>query len=116
MITLCFLCPQDHSKTITNVTDWMLESCIESSIQQDDWGQLGANGGSNAIGSIRKFELIKRSEDSGQESSVDFNICYSHQNERSGGYASGTVKFADNKNDALGGIPKKSHDIQVRIS
>ena len=66
---------------------WMLESCKESSIQQDDWGQLAANGGSNAIGSIRKFELITWSEDSGQESGVDFNVCYSHQNEHSGGYA-----------------------------
>jgi hypothetical protein len=116
MITLCFLCPQDPSKTIANVTDWMLESCKESSIQQDDWGQLAADGGSNAIGSICKFEIITRSEDSGQESSLDFNVCYSHQNERSGGYASGTVNFADNQNDALGEILKKSHGIQVRIS
>jgi hypothetical protein len=49
---------RDHSKTITNVTDWMAESCKESTIQQDDWGQLGADGGSNAIGSIREFELV----------------------------------------------------------
>jgi hypothetical protein len=94
----------------------MLDSCKESTIQQDDWGQLAADGGSNAIGSIREFELVTRSEDGGRESSLDFNICYSHQNERSGGYASGTVKFADSQNDALGDILKKSHIIQVRIN
>jgi hypothetical protein len=94
----------------------MTESCKESIIQQDDWGQLEADGGSNAIGSIREFELVTRSEYGERESSVDFNICYSHQNERSGGYASGTVKFADSKNNALGDILKKSHGIQVQIN
>ncbi len=94
----------------------MLDSCKESTIQQDDWGQLAANGGSNAIGSICKFDLVTGSEDGGREGSVDFNKCYSHQNERSGGYASGTVKFADSQNDALGEILKKSHGIQVRIN
>ena len=107
---------QEHSKTIANVTDWMLDSCKESFIQQDDWGQLAADGGSNAIGSIREFELVTGFEDGGRESSVDFNICYSHQNERSGGYASGTVQFSDSQNDVLGGILKKSHGIQVRIN
>ena len=43
----------------------MLDSCKESTIQQDDWGQLAADGGSNAIGSIREFELVTRSEDGG---------------------------------------------------
>jgi hypothetical protein len=43
----------------------MLESCKKRSIQQDDWGQLATDGGSNAIGSICKFELITQSEDSG---------------------------------------------------
>jgi hypothetical protein len=94
----------------------MTESCKESTIQQDDWGQLAADDGSNAIGSIREFELVTRSEDGGRESSVDFNICYSHQNERSGGYASGTIKFADSCNEVLGDILKKNHGIQVRIN
>ena len=94
----------------------MTESCKESTIQQDDWGQLAADGGSNAIGSNREFELVTRSEDGGRESSVDFNICYSHQNERSGGYASGTIKFADSFNEVLGDILKKNHGIQVRIN
>ena len=94
----------------------MKDSCKESTIHQDDWGQLAADGGSNAIGSIREFESVTRSEDGGRESSVDFNVCYSHQNERSGGYASGTVRFADSPNDALGDILKKSHGIQVRIN
>jgi hypothetical protein len=44
----------------------MLDSCKESTIQQDDWGQLAADGGSNAIGSIRKFELVTQSEDGGR--------------------------------------------------
>ncbi len=94
----------------------MLDSCKESIIQQDDWGQLAADGGSNAIGSICKFELVTQSEDGGQEGSVDFNICYWHQNKHSGGYALETVKFADSQNDALGEILKKNHGIQVQIN
>ena len=48
---------------------------------------------------------------------MDFNVCGAHQNERSDGYASGVLKFADNPNDNedLGDILKKNHDIQVRI-
>jgi hypothetical protein len=41
----------------------MKDSCKESTIHQDDWGQLAADGGSNAIGSIREFESVTRSED-----------------------------------------------------
>jgi hypothetical protein len=49
----------------------MLDSCKKSTIKQDDWGQLAADGGSNAIGSIPKFELVTQSEDGGREGSVD---------------------------------------------
>jgi hypothetical protein len=52
----------------------------------------------------------------GQHTSAEFNICYSHQNEGSGGYASGAMKFADKPNEELGAILRKSNEIQVRIS
>ena len=45
--------------------------------------------------------------------SIDFVVCFSHQNEGSGTYASGTAKFADAPNDDLGEVLAKSHDIQV---
>ena len=46
---------------------------------------------------------------------MNFNVSAAHQNERSGGYASGVLKFADNPNEDLGNILKKNHEIQVRI-
>jgi hypothetical protein len=92
----------------------MQDSCAESGILSEDWAQLSADGGSNAVGSIQEYEVVSCSE--GQQTSVEFNICYSHQNERSGGYASGTMKFADKPNEELGAIQRKSHEIQVWIS
>ncbi len=73
-----------------------------------------ADGGSNAIGSIQEYDVVSHSE--GRQTSVEFNICYCHQNEHSGGYASGTMKFADKPNEELGAILRKSHEIQVWIS
>jgi hypothetical protein len=92
----------------------MQDSCAESGILSEDWAQQSADGGSIAIGSIQEYEVVSRSE--GQQTSVEFNICYSHQNERSGGFASGTMKFADKPNEELGAILRKSHEIQVQIS
>ncbi len=96
------------------MTKWTQDSCAESGILSEDWAQLLADGGSNSIGSIQEYEVVSRSE--GWQTSVEFNICYSHQNERSGGFASGTMKFAGKPNEELGAILRKSHEIQVRIS
>ena len=74
--------------------------------------QLSADGGSNAIGAVQEFEGIGRDE--GRSNLTDFAVCWGHHNERSGGYASGAVKFADPPNDDLGNILKKSDKIQVR--
>ena len=57
----------------------MQDSCAESGIVSEDWAQLMADGGSNAIGSIQEYEVVSHSE--GWQTSVEFNICYSHQNE-----------------------------------
>ena len=89
----------------------MQDSCAESAIVPEDWGQLSADGGNNTIGSIQECEVVSRSK--GWQTSVEFNICYSHQNEPSGGYASGTMKFVDKPNKELGAILRKSHEIQV---
>jgi hypothetical protein len=78
-----------------------------------DFSQLTANGASNAIGSMQEFEVLTRD---GCPTSVDFAVCYAHQNERSGSKASGTVEFAEITNDNLGDLLKKSHKIQERIS
>ena len=85
-----------------------------SGILSEDWAQQSADSGSNAIGSIQEYEVVSRSE--GRQTSVEFNIFYSHQNERSGGFASGTMKFTDKPDEELGAILRKSHEIQVRIS
>jgi hypothetical protein len=92
----------------------MQDSCAESAIVPEDWGQLSADGGSNAIASIQEYEVVSHSE--GWQTSVEFNICYSHQNVRSGGYASGTMKFVDKPNKELGAILRTNHEIQVRFS
>ncbi len=43
-------------------------------------------------------------------------MCVVHQNERAGGYASGTHDFAQPVNPELGELLKKSHTIQVRLA
>ena len=90
----------------------MKSSCTESRIINSDFSQLTADGASNAIGSMQEFKVLTRA---GHSNDVDFAVCYAHQNERSGGKASGTVKFAEVINDDLGDVLKKSHEIQVRI-
>jgi len=47
---------------------------------------------------------------------VALSVCIAHHNERLGGYASGTIAFAEPANDELGAIIDKSHEIQVRMS
>jgi hypothetical protein len=91
----------------------MKSSCTESRIINSDFSQLTADGASIAIGSMQEFEVLTRA---GCSNDVDFAVCYAHQNERSGGKASGTVKFTEVINDELGDVLKKSHKIQVRIS
>jgi hypothetical protein len=78
-----------------------------------DFTQLTANSASNAIGSMQEFKVLTCD---GRPTSVDFAVCYAHQNERSGSKASRTVKFAEITNDNLGDLLKKSHEIQVCIS
>jgi hypothetical protein len=90
----------------------MKSSCTDSRIINSDFSQLTADGALNAIGYIQEFEVLTRA---GRSNDVDFAICYADQNERSGGKASGTVKFAEVINDDLGDVLKKSHEIQVHI-
>ena len=104
----------EKSKTIANVVAWMHESTAEAKIRDEDFGHLSADGGSNAVGSIQEFELIGQEE--GRGNTLDFNICASHQNERSGGYASGTCKFADDPNQLLGDVLKKNHRLQEEMN
>jgi hypothetical protein len=46
---------------------------------------------------------------------VHFDVCFAHQNQRSDGYTSGTLKFAEPVNTALGEILIKNHQIQVHL-
>lgn len=102
------------AKTCDNVMQWMRDSVDEAMIENDDFNQLAADGGSNAIGSIQEFEVVARDE--GRTTSTDFGVCVSHQNERSGGLASGTTKFKEMENEALGLILIKNHENQVRLN
>ena len=96
-------------KTINNVTKWMLESTKVANVLKKDIGRLSADGGSNAIGSVQEFEVVGREEGGGRSNNMDFVVCIAHQNERSGGYTSGAVKFATEPNNELGAVLKKNH-------
>ncbi|KAL7541905.1 hypothetical protein ACHAXR_011364, partial [Thalassiosira sp. AJA248-18] len=102
-------------KTIRNVVDWMWESMVEVKIANEDFGHLSTDGGPNAIGSIGEFELQGRED--GRVNNLDFNICASHQNERSSDYASGIGGFVENSNVfLLGEILKKNHTTQTELN
>ncbi|KAL7536970.1 hypothetical protein ACHAWF_005621 [Thalassiosira exigua] len=87
----------------------MTESDTLASVCKSDFLQLCADGASNAIGSAEGFEFETRND---RANDMDLLICSAHQNERSGGKASGTIKFASGSNDDLGLVLKKSHEIQ----
>ena len=61
-----------------------------SAVHVTDWNGLSADGAANAIGSLAEYEVVTRQ---GRSTSVDFNMCYAHQNQRSNLRASGTVTF-----------------------
>ena len=74
---------------------------------------LFLDGASNAIGSVLEIEVQTHQD---LDNDDDLSICLAHQNERAGGYASGTHKHARLVNTCLGGILEKSHTIQVRVN
>ena len=97
-------------KTCANVADWIQESESEVTLKNSHFNQLVADGASNVIGYLVEYEFKTRST---HPNEVDFNVCHAYQNQRLGGYASGTLKFVDDPNPALGKILKKNHSIQV---
>ena len=104
----------DGSKTVDVVAEWMNSSVKESKLEASDFGQLIADGGSNAIGSVQEYEVVTRTSSNGRSNNQDFNVCVAHQNQRSAGKASGTADFVVNENAELGALLKKSHEIQER--
>jgi hypothetical protein len=103
----------DKPKTCANVSDWIFESFSEALLCSGDINQFSADGASNAIGSIAEYEALSRPT---RPNDVQLSVCFAHQNERSGGYASGTIAFAEPANKELGDILEKSHSVQVRLS
>lgn len=62
------------------------------------------------------LRVVGTMADEGRTKATDFNICFAHQNERSGGFASGTIEFAVNPNAELGEHLNKNHKIQTRMN
>jgi hypothetical protein len=93
------------SKAIANVTGWMFESTAEGKVQKDDFGRLAADGGSNAVEAVQEYEFVGQ-EQGGRTNNTNFTICHAHQHqqERSGGFAAGTAKFASLLNEPLGKV------------
>lgn len=100
------------SKTIDNVVDWMKGTFTAVKVQMSDLSQMTADGASNAIGSVAELEAQTRSE---RSNDIGLDICIAHQNERAGGYASGTHDFTNPINPGLGDVLKKSHTLQVGL-
>ena len=100
--------------TVETITKWMFESNRELKIPDEYYGLLASEGGSNAIGYIQEFEVVGPVADAGggRSNNQDFVICFSHQNERSGGWSSDTSGFVDKPNEDLGLLLKKNHAVQ----
>lgn len=100
-------------KTCKNVAEWMDSSAGATIVVPSDWNNLSADGASNAIGAVAEYEVVTRD---GRPSSVDFDTCFAHQNQRSALRSSGVVTFKTGPtNKDLGNCLNKSHEIQVRI-
>lgn len=100
-------------KTCENVATWMDTSAVASVVVPSDWNNLSVDGASNAIGAVAEYEVITRE---GRSSSVDFETCFAHQNQRSALRASGIVEFkAGPTNKDSGECLNKCHEIQLRI-
>ena len=97
---------------MVNVSDWIFESFECANLKHADVNQFAADGASNAIGSVSEYESLLQTA---RPNEVHFDVCCAHQNQCSGGYASGTLKFAEPVNTALGEILIKNHQIQVHI-
>ena len=103
----------DKPKTIDNVAQWMDDTFRATRIKSGDFSQMCADGGSNAIGSIAEYEVVSRED---RSSTLDFTVCYTHQNERSGIWGSGTGDFKDQPNRELGSVLVKNHTLQTSIN
>lgn len=82
-------------------------------VRASDISQLCADGASNASGSIAELETTTRTI---RCNDTEVTTCVAHQNERAGGYASGTLDFANPVNVEMGLVLKKSHDIQSLVN
>ena len=91
----------------------MNESSKEVHIKSLDFSHLSADGRFNAIGSLSEYEVVTRCEGRGND--LNFNICYAHQNERSGTFASCIGGFAEQQNTELGEVLIKNHTIQTHV-
>lgn len=99
-------------KSIDNIVNWMKGSFTAVQVKPSDPSQMTADGASNAIGSVAELEAQTRTE---RSNDIGLDICVAHQNERAGGYASGTHDFVNPVNEDLGDVLKKSHTLQVRL-
>ena len=95
-------------KAVENVTQWMYNSTSATNLPKEYFGRMLANDGSNATGSIQEFEVVGQEEDEGRIKNTDFNVCFSHQNEQSGGYASGADNVTSLPNEPLGEVLKNT--------
>lgn len=100
----------DKPKTLVNISVRILRA-----LNVPNWSMLNHfadDGVSNAIGSVSEYESLLWTACPNE---VQFDVCYAHQNQCSGGYASGNLKFSEPLNPSLREIPIKNHQIWVHI-
>ena len=83
-----------------------MESFLGARLKHKDINQFSADGASSAIGSIAEYEALSCTT---RPNDVQLSVCLAHQHERSGGYASGTITFAEPANKELGGDALPRH-------
>lgn len=93
-----------------NVSEWILKCTSKVTLMSSYLNQLAADVPSNEIGYLVEYKLCTHVTCPNE---LDFKICNAHQNQHSGGYVSGMLKFLEVPNQSLTEILKKNDSIQV---
>jgi hypothetical protein len=99
-------------KTGKNISEWLLFSHLKSGLKGEYIMCHSTDGVSNAIASSMEFQAMTNAV---KVSSIRHYTCYTHQENRSAKFASGTGDFKHQANPELAKVLKKLHKINGRI-
>jgi hypothetical protein len=101
-----------QAKTAANISDWLRTAHTRSGLKPDFILCHATDGASNAVGSALEFQAVTASV---RQRDIRHYVCFAHQVNRSAKFASGMGDFAENKNEELSKLLRKTHDINSRI-